>query len=273
MRDLGDRQFGSIIDFKFTTVAPATGLPTTLAGTPVISVYPANSTTEITAGVTLTPDADSRTGMNHVRIDLSGSASYARRQDYDVVITTGTVGGTSAVGYIVATFSIENRHVAGLRTRGICPSSGSHTTTAVVLPTAISFPDGALVGDVLSIVDGTNEGRKSNITGWNNTTKLATIDPALAAACDNTSEFELFLGAVAGAAQAQLLAATVAEETGVPAANAPVWQKINFMFAKARNKLTQTATTQTLRNDADAGNIATSTVSDDGTTFTRGEFS
>ena len=46
----------------------------------------------------------------------------------------------------------------------------------------------------------------------------------------------------------------------------------NWMGALARNKITQTATTQTLRNDADSGNLATSTVSDDGTTATRGEW-
>ena len=35
----------------------------------------------------------------------------------------------------------------------------------------------------------------------------------------------------------------------------------------------QTATAQVLRNDADNATIGTSTVSDDGTTFTRGKFS
>lgn len=72
---------------------------------------------------------------------------------------------------------------------------------------------------------------------------------------------------------ATAFASTLAEESAVPAANAPWWTKLNFMFAKARNKITQTATTQVVRNDADSAAIATSTVSDDGTTFTRGEFS
>lgn len=67
-------------------------------------------------------------------------------------------------------------------------------------------------------------------------------------------------------------ASTLAEVASVPAANAPIWTKLNFMFAKARNKITQTANTQLVRNDADSGTIATSTVSDDGTTFTRGEY-
>lgn len=49
-------------------------------------------------------------------------------------------------------------------------------------------------------------------------------------------------------------------------------QWLAWLGALSRNKITQTATTTTLRNDADSGNLATSTVSDDGTTFTRGEF-
>ena len=47
---------------------------------------------------------------------------------------------------------------------------------------------------------------------------------------------------------------------------------IAWVTALNRNKVTQTTTTLTLRNDADSGNIATSAVSDDGTTATRGEF-
>lgn len=73
------------------------------------------------------------------------------------------------------------------------------------------------------------------------------------------------------AAWAALHGDTIAEESGVPAANAALVTKQNFMFAKARNKMTQTASTTLLRNDADSGTIATSTVSDDGTTFIRGE--
>jgi hypothetical protein len=65
---------------------------------------------------------------------------------------------------------------------------------------------------------------------------------------------------------------TYAEPSGVPSATASLKDKIGWMQALARNKITQTATTQTLRNDGDSGNVSQSTVSDDGTTFTRGKF-
>lgn len=68
-------------------------------------------------------------------------------------------------------------------------------------------------------------------------------------------------------------AAAQAEPTSVPAANATPLEKLAWLAALARNKITQTSTTQTLRNNADSGDIATSTVSDDGATATRGKWS
>lgn len=105
---IGDFRLGDTIDTKFCTVTTS-GAPTTLSGSPVMSAYVGNSTTEITAGITLTADFDSRTGMNHVRIVASNGNGYATASNYQLVITTGTVGGTSVVGYVVAEFSIENR--------------------------------------------------------------------------------------------------------------------------------------------------------------------
>lgn len=94
----------SSLTFKFTT-RKDTGLPTTLAGSPVISVYIEGSLTQITTGVTLSVDYDSVTGLNSVTIDLS--SGYTIDKDYDVVITTGTVDSVSVVGEVVAHFRIE----------------------------------------------------------------------------------------------------------------------------------------------------------------------
>jgi hypothetical protein len=66
---------------------------------------------------------------------------------------------------------------------------------------------------------------------------------------------------------------TFAELSGVPAATSTLKDKINWLFALARNKRTTTSTTETLRNDADGSNIATATISDNGTTFTKAEWS
>jgi len=70
-----------------------------------------------------------------------------------------------------------------------------------------------------------------------------------------------------------ILDRAITEPSGVWAWPASLRKVVGWMGALSRNKITQTATTQTVRNDADDATISTSTHSDDGTTHTRGEFS
>lgn len=65
---------------------------------------------------------------------------------------------------------------------------------------------------------------------------------------------------------------TMTELSSVPGVTASALSALQWVFLLSRNKITQNATTQTLRNDADSATIGSSPVSDDGTTFTRGEF-
>ena len=122
---LGDFNAGDTIDFKFCTVG-TTGAPTVLAGTPSLTAYKANGTTENATGITLTVSFDSVVGVNHVRIDTSADATfYANGNDFQVIIAAGTVGGVSVVGYVIAHFSLRNR---GVTLRGI-------THTGATVPT------------------------------------------------------------------------------------------------------------------------------------------
>jgi hypothetical protein len=105
----GNIALGATLDIKFTTV-DTSGVPTTLAGTPAVAAYPGNSVTEITAGITLTVDFDARTGLHNVRVIATSGNGYAAGTNYALVITAGTVGGSSVVGYVVGSFSIENRY-------------------------------------------------------------------------------------------------------------------------------------------------------------------
>jgi len=103
-----DRNLEQTFYKSFTTRAFATGIPTTLAGTPVISAYEDASLTQITAGITLGVDHDSVTGLNLITIVATAANGYEAGKDYQLVITTGTVGGVSVVGEVVGEFSIEN---------------------------------------------------------------------------------------------------------------------------------------------------------------------
>lgn len=107
----GDIGLEDAIDFHFPTV-DTSGLPTTLAGSPSLRAYVGNSAGEITAGITLDVNWDGQVGSHHVRVVASGAFGFAAHTDVTLKIAAGTVGGTSAVGYIVGSFSIENRRTA-----------------------------------------------------------------------------------------------------------------------------------------------------------------
>lgn len=69
------------------------------------------NTTGSTAGVTVTNDFDSKTGLHLVTIDLSADAFYATGSDYAVLLypDTETVDSQN-VAAVIAEFSIENRY-------------------------------------------------------------------------------------------------------------------------------------------------------------------
>lgn len=148
MSDLGERTVGSTVVLFFTTAVD--GLPTTLAGTPAISIYK-NSTTESTTGVTLTASYDSRTGMNQVVVDTSADSTfYAAGNDFTVVITAGTVNSISVVGSVVGSFSLTTRQTNVDKTlnavaRGTVTTGG---TTTSVPTSALSIAGAAASGVV-----------------------------------------------------------------------------------------------------------------------------
>lgn len=65
---------------------------------------------------------------------------------------------------------------------------------------------------------------------------------------------------------------THAEPSSSVGATTSIKDAIMWNKTVSRNKMTQTATTTLLRNDSDSATVGTSTVSDDGTTTTRGKF-
>ncbi len=66
---------------------------------------------------------------------------------------------------------------------------------------------------------------------------------------------------------------TFAEPSSVPAATSSLKDKINWLFMLARNKRITSGTADKVRNDADSSDVGTAALSDDGTNFTRGEYS
>ena len=91
----------------FTTRAFATGIPTTLLGTPVLSVLEENNVTPITAVVSIQVDRASVVGLNQATIVATGANGFETGKSYAIYISTGTVGGVSVIGEVVGEFTIE----------------------------------------------------------------------------------------------------------------------------------------------------------------------
>jgi hypothetical protein len=119
---MADYALESTFDIKFTSRAFATGIPTTLGGTPAVEIYEDNSTTQITGAEALTVDFDSVTGLNNLRIAATAANGFESGKSYSAVISTGTVGGVSVVGEVICNFTIDRANVATLT--GHTPQTG-----------------------------------------------------------------------------------------------------------------------------------------------------
>jgi hypothetical protein len=135
MRDI---TIGETFDVKFTTTEPDTGAPATLAGTPVVSAYVGNSTTQITAGITLSVDFDGVTGLHNVRVVATTGNGYADGTDVSLVITTGTVDAVSAVGYVIENFTI-GRSAANSAVKPVARATYLNDSTIATLSSQTSF--------------------------------------------------------------------------------------------------------------------------------------
>ena len=159
-----DYPLDATVDFKFTTRAFATGIPTTLAGTPAIEIYEDNDTEQITAAETLSVDFDSVTGLNNLRVVMTTANGFESGKSYHAVISAGTVGGVSVVGEVVAQFSIERSPAlrpttagrtldvsatgeAGLDFDNIKDATGAHTLTNITVPTTTAVTDGVTLAN------------------------------------------------------------------------------------------------------------------------------
>jgi hypothetical protein len=200
MRDI---TLGNTVDIKFTTCAPDTGAPVTLSGSPVVSAYVGNSTTQITAGITLTVDFDGVTGLNNLRVVASSGNGFSDNSDVALIITTGSVAGVSAVGYKVGELTIGRAQTANVtqisgdataadnletafddtagavRWLGIVDqgTAQSATGTTLVLRSAATFANDELIGATIVITGGSaGVGQSRLITDYVASTDTATVD-------------------------------------------------------------------------------------------------
>lgn len=206
---VGDYAPSDTIDCNFGTVRPSTGASFTLGGTPAVSVYKDNGTTESTTGVTLTADFDTRTGLNHVRITTASDGTfYSAGSFFEVVITTGTVDSISVVGQPVCSFTLNKvsalRPTTAARTLDVastgeaglditnvitctgsvpalgiidCGTAQAVTGTTLQLRSAANFDaDSEIIGATCVIGSAsTGAGQSRTVTAYTNATDTATV--------------------------------------------------------------------------------------------------
>ncbi len=122
----------------FTTRAFGTGIPTTLSGTPALSVKEGGNATPITAGVSVAVDTASVTGMNEATIVATAANGFENGKSYSIYVSTGTVDSVSAVGEVVGQFTV------GLSAAAIDLANGTDGLTALKtgiddIPTTAEF--------------------------------------------------------------------------------------------------------------------------------------
>ena len=179
---MSDYTVGDTLYFSFTTRSFTTGAPTQLAGTPVVSAYENADLTQITAGITLGVDHDSVTGLNMLTIVASGANGFESGKDYNLVITTGTVGGVSVVGETVGRFTL------GRSAAAVDLANGTDGL-------------GALKSDTAAALADTNELQ----TDWVNGGRLDLILDIIAA--DTTTDIPALIAALNNLSSADVTAA------------------------------------------------------------------
>lgn len=169
--------------FNFTTRAFASGVPTTLAGSPVLSVLESNNATPITSGVSVSVDRASVTGLNQATVVATAANGYEAGKSYCAYISTGTVGGVSVIGEVVAEFTIQ--------------AGAAFTRLGAPVGASISADVAAIKAETVTILADTNDiqtrlpaalvgGRMDSSVG----AMAANVMTAAAAAADLTTELQ-----------------------------------------------------------------------------------
>lgn len=197
------------------------------------------------AGVTLTLNIGANNGSHLIAVDTSNTTDsgwFATGNDYQVRIN-GTTVDSATINAWVGSFSIQNRFMRG--------TDSANTTVPDAAGTA------AVPGDQMNLV-------ADAITS----AKIA--DNAIAA--EHLATDAITADALAADAITEIWAKAMTDlAQGAPSATASVLTAINYLYESWRNKTLTTATLITIFKDDGTTELVRSTISDDATTFTKGE--
>ncbi|MDB4912895.1 MAG: hypothetical protein JWM95_539 [Gemmatimonadetes bacterium] len=137
----GDIALGATIDIPFETTYG--NVLTTLTGTPAVSAYADNSSTPITAGITLSADL-TVAGSHSVRVVATSGNTFAASKNYTLRISAGTVGGVSAIGRVIGAFSIQARSLESRIPAALTTNGNMKASLVEIITTALTETTGQI---------------------------------------------------------------------------------------------------------------------------------
>jgi uncharacterized protein YjbJ (UPF0337 family) len=230
-------------------------------------------------------------------VKVSGTAQTARDLGASVLLSAGTGTGqldfTSGVVKANATQwlggTIPAVNVTGVPLVDLKYTLGtiSPATAGSVRADAVTGAVGSVTGAVGSVTGavGSVTGAVGSVTGnvgGNVTGSVGSVVGAVGSVTGNVGgNVTGSIGSLATQAKADVNAEVVdtlatdtyAEPSSVPSATASIKDKLGWVALVSRNRVTQTSTTQKVRNSGDSADVGSSTLSDDGTTMVRGAYS
>ena len=304
MIHFGDVPAGSTLYIPFASYN-STGASVTLTGlaTTDIEIYKNGSITQRASdnGYALLDtdgiDFDGVTGLHGFSVDLSDNSDsgfFSVGGQYWIVVSAVTID-SQTVNFIAGTFRIvaaesisgtpkvdvstwTGTAVASPDTAGypkVTIKSGTGTGEVSLSSGAVSANVTAISGDSAAAdnLEAATDGNGYNIGGGQ--VVAASVTAGVTLGADAVSAAALAASAIAEiktAVEETLSTSTRAELASVPAASATLVDKVTWMYMLLRNRRTQSNTTETVYADDGSTSVATSTKSDDGTTYTRGEY-
>lgn len=147
------------------------------------------------------------------------------------------------------------------------------TTSTITLNALASSADDAYNHQIIFLRSGTGEDQVRVIMDYDGTTKIATVNENWSVTPDTTTGYVMIPAYACTSSQITdaILGETLSEPTDIT--DKTVGGILRSLFSRFFNKVTQTASTQIVYKDDETTPLATMTVSDDGTTQTKGEAS
>ncbi len=244
-----------------------------------------------TSGRSMVVDAAGLVDANMVKAGPTGAGSAITARDIgaSVLLSTGTGAGqldfTSGVTKANVT-QWNGTNVSAPATAGIPEVNVKNINNVATTPvTTVKAVQGLTTADVIASVTGavgSVTGAVGSVTGnvggnvggsvaGNVTGSVGSVAAGGITATSIATD-AIDADALAADAITEIWAKAMSDLVNVPGVTASALDALNWLYELARNAVTQTSTITTVMRDDGATTLATSTISDNGTTFSRGEF-